>query len=608
MLRKIKNFFNTPTYGTKFFRSVIIVFSIWQIIVIITLYFYNYYSDLNLRREMLKNMATNLSLILESKYAYYLETRNHIPDELKDEFFISFTKSVDEELRNSFYSTINTIIGPKPALKTSNEDFIIYQEITFSPFNLRYYIGFFKDTLFFWHLKLILPLSLLTFIITTLGIFILYNFYRSFRKPLENLVTDLNAGKVPEFTGYQELDRVVQAIRDYIEKEKTATEEKIKLLKELEKNLRLSAIGTMAGGYAHEFNNLLQAILINTELAKRALEEGDLGKVKAYLSPIEAVSKRGQDLAKKILFLTKITPGDEASVRETLLEMQDVLRVMVPREIELSVEVDENPLHVPLSTDTLQEIVINYVKNAVDAIRMVREDGRTFKISIRTYQRENFAILEVEDNGCGMSAEVKERIFEPFYTTKKSPEGTGLGLYVIYNIVKQAGGHIEVESTPGLGSKFITYIPLVNKEERTPERADEIDSENSTERALKRILIVDDEKEIAEALKEVFSLYEIDSVYTTDGRSAYELLMKEKFDLILIDVNMPGMNGIDLITKLHNNNSIDTPIVVMTGFVGDAQAPLFEFIERGLVKKILKKPFTIEEIENIIKEHTRIDN
>lgn len=607
MINKFKDLFAASTYGAKFFRSIILIFSLWQITIIFAVGVYIYYNDLSLRREIIKNLSANINLILETKYAYYLEHRGHIPEVLEEEFYFSILKNTKDEVFNYFDKSIYTFIGPKPILSTSPEDLELYQEIDFPAFNMKYYVGFFKGALFIWHIKLLFPLVVFTVLITTCGLFILYRLYRSFKKPMEGLVLSLSMGKVPEYTGYTELDKVVRAINEYVEREKKLTEDKMKLLKDLEKSQRLSAIGTLAGGYAHEFNNLLQAVLINTELAKRALKEGDYAKAEIHLGQVEAVSSRGQNLAKRILHMTKIAPGEEASLREVLIELQDVLRVLIPRDIELEVSIDEDPLYVPISPDALHEIIINYVKNAVDAIEAVRDYERGFKIQIRAYRKGALAVLEVEDNGCGMTDEVKEKIFEPFFTTKKIPEGTGLGLYVIYNIVTQAGGYIEVESTPGLGTVFKTFLPLRErsfraKEDEHPRSDDKV----SAQVPLKRVLIADDEKEIAEALGEIFATYNIEVTISHDGNSAYDLISKEKFDLILLDLYMPGLNGVDLIKKLREAQVQLPPIVLMTGFVGDAGPLLTDLLEKGVIKRILRKPFSIEEIESIIKEYQRM--
>ena len=558
-------------------------------------------------KAIIKLTKAQVENVLSQAYEDYLKKR-----EVLQAFDPALSQELLETLKSEAEREVERIVsdhsvpqlGVQLLLAKEPKGLIELEVIESEPFNLRMYLGISSEAYLRFLLALSGTLFLFFTLILVLALLLLRYLYLSFRKPLDSLVLDLEKGGELSFTGYRELDALVSAIKTYTEREKELLSREHKLQLELEKSARLSAIGTMAGGYAHEFNNLLQMILFNLELAEKGIKEENCSLVNKHFENIRSIVTRGQNLARRILYLTKTIPGETSRVCEVIQNLMDVFRTMVPREIELRYEFTcPKPCTVPLSPDSLKEVLINLIKNAVDAIEEVKDrvERKEIKVSV-SFLDEKELLLAVSDTGCGMTEEVKAKLFTPFFTTKGFEKGTGLGLFVVYNLVKNAQGRIEVESEPMQGTTFKIYLPVV-AEERIAEKTEEkeIALAEAKPKPIRKILVVDDEEDIREALKEYIAELGYEVTVVENGKTAYEALLARDYDLVLLDMFMPEMNGAEVLLRLKEAGKIPSYVILMTGYAGEDTATIEALKQEGIIKRVLRKPFSFKDLEDVIK-------
>lgn len=243
------------------------------------------------------------------------------------------------------------------------------------------------------------------------------------------------------------------------------------LEEKLQQAEKLQAIGTLAGGIAHDFNNLILGMQLYTEMALK--EAGNNDKLRKNLEKILQAQERGRQLLQQIVSFTNYPDNnrDEINLKEAITNILDLIKDTIPETIDFKAELEDcgfvnaNPLH-------LHQIIQNLITNAIHAmegkgrlsiaVRGATADEIQDKIGIKNFP-SRYAIISVEDSGCGISKKNISRIFEPFFTTKDIGLGTGLGLYIVHNLVKKYGGEIQVKSYPGEGTVMMVFLPLVNK-------------------------------------------------------------------------------------------------------------------------------------------------
>ncbi len=609
MLSRLKQKFKASlqSYGFKFFLSTIILISIVN-----TFLFFLVIGGLaNLHelytKAIIKLTKAQVENVLSRAFDDYLKKR-----EVLQAFDSALSQELLESLRSEAEREVERIVsdhsvpqlGVKLLLAKEPKGLKEFEVIEFKPFNFRMYLGASSEAYFRFLLALSGTIFLFFTLILVLALLLLRYFYLNFRKPLERLVLELEKGGELSLTGYRELDALVSAIKTYTEREKELLSREHKLQLELERSARLSAIGTMAGGYAHEFNNLLQMILFNLELAEKGIKEGNCSLVQKHFENIRSITSRGQNLARRILYLTKSIPGETSHVCELIQNLMGVFRTMVPREIELKYEFTcPKPCTVPLSPDGLKEVLINLIKNAVDAIEEVKDkvERKEIKVSVSLLDKKEL-LLAISDTGCGMTEEVKAKLFTPFFTTKGFEKGSGLGLFVVYNLVRNAQGRIEVESKPMQGTTFKIYLPIVS-EERIDEKTEkqEIALAEAKPEPIRKILVVDDEEDIREALKDYLAELGYEVSVADNGKTAYEALLAKDYDLVLMDMFMPEMNGAEVLLRLKEVGKIPSYVVLMTGYAGEDTATIEALKQEGIIKKVLRKPFSFKDLEEIMK-------
>ncbi len=353
---------------------------------------------------------------------------------------------------------------------------------------------------------------------------------------------------------------------------------------------RLRALGEMAGGVAHDFNNVLAAILGRAQLLLRRTEDPE---IRRQLQVIEKVALEAAQSVRRIQEFTRtrrLRPFQTVDLSRVVEEAVELTRSRwkdeaQARGVVYDVRVETVPLPpVAGEPSELREALTNLVLNALDAMP---EGGR---LTVGTGVEGEQAHCVVTDTGIGMPEEVRRRIFDPFFTTK-GPKGTGLGLSMVYGIIARHGGEVEVRSRVGQGSAFTIRLPVGRE---TPEAPEETSPAQPPRRAT--ILVIDDEPEVRELLVEWLASQGHVVSACADGRSGLSRFQEEPVDLVITDLGMPGLTGWE-VAKRVKLASPKTPVALVTGW-GD-QIDSEEARAKG-VDFLLAKPFRLEEITAIV--------
>jgi len=393
--------------------------------------------------------------------------------------------------------------------------------------------------------------------------------------------------------------------RDITEIKKAETERE-KLQAQLLQAQKMESVGRLAGGVAHDFNNMLGVILGHTELA--LLQADEKHDLYADLKEIQSAAKRSADITKQLLAFARkqtISPK-KIDLNDTVESMLNMLRRLIGEDIDLVWKPSAHLWPVKMDPSQLDQILANLCVNARDAItgvgKLIIETGR--KTFDEEYCKQHsgfipgeFVLLAVSDNGCGMDKDTLDNLFEPFFTTKEVGKGTGLGLATIYGIVKQNNGFINVYSEPGQGATFKIYLPrLVAAED-----ADKTVPEKKTAAGGKEtILLVEDEPTI---LRMTRMMLERKGYIVISAATPSEAIEKAKnpstvIDLLMTDVVMPEMNGRDLaanVTAIH----ADIKLLFMSGYTANVIAHQ-GILDDGVV--FIQKPFSMADMTMKVRE------
>jgi len=592
-------------FGARFFLTIILIGGITNAIIFSTFFFLGVKVHSLYTQTLIKNVKSHLEFQLERTYEEFLRLREPVNDPLVvEELYGHYKLMAEKSLESLLRPTEASYLGIKLLLKENPEGLRDFELIEFQPFSIKVYLGASKEVFNRFVLILALGLFLGLAVVFGVGFWFVLSCYRRFRSPLVKLISELEERKELRLTGFKELDSLVLAIKHSMERERELLLAQSKLQLELERQARLSAIGTMAGGYAHEFNNLLQMIVFQLELAERAIKPLSCEVVERYFNNIKDIIKRGQDLARRILFMTKSVPGEKSRLCEVIQSLTYVLRTMVPRDIELKFEFNcPRTCVVTLPPDALKEILINLIKNAIDAIEEVKDKITKREIKVEVKPTNGYFMLSISDTGCGMTEEVKANLFHPFFTTKGFEKGSGLGLFIVYNLVTRAGGRIEVESEVMKGTTFRIYLPsaLEEEQEKREEPQAKVAPQEDLKPSFRKILVVDDEEDIRSALEDYLTDLGFEVETAKNGREALELLSTKKYDLLLMDMFMPEMSGTETLIKLIEKGISLPYTIIMTGFAGESHELLDTLLKEGKIKKVLRKPFTFKDLEEALK-------
>ncbi|NOY44846.1 MAG: response regulator, partial [Deltaproteobacteria bacterium] len=339
----------------------------------------------------------------------------------------------------------------------------------------------------------------------------------------------------------------------------------------LAQNQRLEALGTLAGGVAHDFNNILTPILGYADMALQEVEPGS--RLEKNLRRVVRAAERARGIVQQILAFSR--QGDEGRTPlrlGTLLEeTEGLLRASIPKHVRLEVRSETSSDWVVGDATQLQQVLMNLATNAWHAME---PDGGILEMILEEQwvsagdpelPTGRYLRIRVSDEGCGMPDEVLNRIFEPFFTTKEVGKGTGLGLAAVHGIVQAHGGTVRVESQPGKGTTFWVYLPA--KEGPKPPARKERRRQVPPRGRGERILVVDDELEVADFLSQTLEAlgYQVEAVVSpAEARSRLER-NAGGYDLLLTDQTMPECTGLALARWAHGVRP-DLPVVLCTGY------------------------------------------
>ena len=401
---------------------------------------------------------------------------------------------------------------------------------------------------------------------------------------------------MPRFDEHHNLTGLIHIVRDITEQKK--------LEDQLRHAQKMEAIGQLAGGVAHDFNNILTAVIGYGNLLNMKLRKDD--PLKHNVEQIMRISERGAGLTHSLLTFSRkqIIDLKPVNLNKVLKTSVNILPRLIRENIKMKVELSEESLYIMADSIQIEQVMMNLASNARDAM----PGGGIFSIKtekikinsefINTHgfgRQGKYVVLSITDTGSGMSNDLKDKIFEPFFTTKKMGEGTGLGLSIVYGIVKQHSGFIIVYSEEGIGTTFKLYFPLINLS-----KEDDAAAVIKPERGNEVVLIAEDEDEVREPLKIILENYGYEVIEAIDGKDAVEKFKadKDRIKLLVFDVIMPKMNGkkaYDMIKAIKP----DISVIFTSGYTADTLQTK-EILDEGL--SFIPKPVSPNELLLKIRE------
>jgi signal transduction histidine kinase/ActR/RegA family two-component response regulator len=375
------------------------------------------------------------------------------------------------------------------------------------------------------------------------------------------------------------------------------TQELAKYERQLQQVLKIQAIGTLAGGIAHDFNNILFPIVGYTELTMDEVPADSVAH--NNLEEILKAANRAKDLVQQILTFSRQSGQERkpVKVQSVIKEALKLLRASIPASIDINHKIDDDCHPVMGDATQIHQVIMNLCTNAYQAMQ---EKGGTLEVKLSEVdvgydetiekigmQPGRHLQLRVIDEGCGMDAAVLERIFEPYYTTKEQGKGTGLGLSVIHGIVKNHRGDITVTSSPGKGTTFKVYLPIIEDGDIAAQFEPSIETAKGNE----RILLIDDEEQIVSMEQQMLENLGYEVTARTDSTEALKEFSEkpQNFDLVITDMTMPHITGDELAQKLLDIKP-DIPVILCTGFNEDIteEKALAMGIQKFVMKPVIK--------------------
>ncbi len=398
-----------------------------------------------------------------------------------------------------------------------------------------------------------------------------------------------------------ERDVVVQYTGNLERAVEERTSELNKVQRQLLQSQKMEAIGQLAGGIAHDFNNFLTAIMGYAGMYQKKLRKDD--PLRVYADQIVVTSKQAANMTRNLLTFSKRQAIDPAAVdlNEIVFTAGKTLLRLIGEDIEFKTALHDGPLIVMADSGQMEQVLLNLATNARDAM----PDGGCLIIETRTvlldeaFARRNpwskrgaYALMTVTDTGTGMDAATKEKIFEPFFTTKDAGKGTGLGLAMVYGIIQQHEGLIDVYSETGAGTVVRIYLPLVHREPGDPGRPKElvVTAAGGTE----TVLLAEDNELVRELARSGLEEAGYSVIVATDGEEAVEQFMnaKDGIKLLILDVVMPKKNAKAVLDEVRRIKP-DVKILFTSGYAEDY------LIARGMIESgisLIQKPMSTNDL------------
>jgi PAS domain S-box-containing protein len=390
---------------------------------------------------------------------------------------------------------------------------------------------------------------------------------------------------------------------------KAAEAGRVQLEAQLRQAQKMEAIGQLTGGIAHDFNNILQGVLGNLVLAGERQEELGDAKLGRYLERAHAASQRARDLIQQMLTFSRGRSGERrlATASGLIDDATRLLRPTLPATIELRTELAPDLPAAHVDTVQFEQVLLNLCINARDAMQgegrvelaaRLAAPGGAYCASCRQRVEGRFLELSVRDSGPGIPAEVRERMFDPFFSTKEVGKGSGMGLAMVHGIVHQHGGHVLVESAPGAGASFRVLIPPAAAPAREEASRDPGRARKARAPLSGRVLLADDEAAIRELLEDLLGGWGLEVVACADGAAARDAFAEDPqgFDLVLTDQTMPRMTGLQL-AKLVTRMRPGIPVILCTGYGEDLKA---RELKAAGVGTLARKPVEPPELRGLV--------
>ncbi|MFZ5775543.1 MAG: PAS domain S-box protein [Thermodesulfobacteriota bacterium] len=381
---------------------------------------------------------------------------------------------------------------------------------------------------------------------------------------------------------------------------------------------KMESVGTLAGGLAHDFNNVLGGIIGNLSLIQYKLDSGGLDEVqlREYLDRMSLASNRAVDMVRQLLTLSRrqeveLVPVD---LNLTIKHVRKLGENTFDKSVRVTARPVEQPAYVLADPTEMEQVLLNLCINGVHAMTIMREQelwGGELTVALdrvevdAAFQKSHpdampgcYWRLSVSDTGVGMEAKTVAKIFDPFFTTKEKGKGSGLGLAMVYSIVRQHNGFVDVYTEKGLGSTFSVYLPLLLRQQGDDSAGAAARPE--VVRGEGTILVVDDEEFVREAAKEILEAAGYTVLVASDGREGVELFQKHRdaIRLVLLDMVMPVMSGREAFLEMRRV-SPEVRVLLCSGFRQDARVE--EILQLG-VNDFLQKPYTLIGLTSAVKK------
>ena len=361
---------------------------------------------------------------------------------------------------------------------------------------------------------------------------------------------------------------------------------------------RLESLGQLAGGVAHDFNNILSIIDGYARLSLKAIPSDNT--IKPYVENISKAVERGSSLTRRLLTFGrhKITNDKIVDVGNLVKDQELLIQPLMDASISMDIHAEKD-VYAEIAPDNICQILLNLCINARDAMR----DGGNLVIVVRK-DEEGMGIIEVVDTGCGMTEEVKAKIFDPFFTTKEPGKGPGLGLSMVYSLVRDMGGRIDVQTKVGHGTSVRVYIPLSHYVPKSPVLTNEMITEGRFDGLT--ALIAEDEPELLGLVSNMLEEIGIKVLRAGNGNQA--LMVQEDYegdiDFLLTDVVMPELNGVKL-AELFQACRPETKVLFMSGYPANGQMARVSLPEDAF---LMPKPINFEALKSVVRSLTQSGN
>jgi PAS domain S-box-containing protein len=396
------------------------------------------------------------------------------------------------------------------------------------------------------------------------------------------------------------------AVQEDITDHENAEAERKNLEAQLIQAQKIESLGTLAGGIAHDFNNILGIILGHSTLLERSAN--DPAQQSRSTQAINKAVQRGSNLVGQILTFARKTDVafEPVNLNEIITELARMLEDTFPKTIDISLELEKHIPLIEVDRSQLHQTVLNLCVNARDAM----PEGGTLSINtgnvrITELRRilpeavgDRFVRVSVSDTGIGMDEATRQRIFEPFFSTKPQDKGTGLGLAVVFGIMKSHHGYIEVESKIGRGSSFHSYFPVAPRSTEMNQTQDdhmfEVEGGNET------LLLVEDEEMLRELVRNILQAKGYNVLTASDGEGAIRLYAERKNEIAIVisDIGLPKQSGGDLLSRLKEINSA-VNVILASGYIEPEEK--HRLLESGAIK-FIQKPYVPQQILKQVRE------